>query len=123
MKTLKTSMIAAVVALGTLGGAVSGAQAGNPGFGIHIDSNGNAGIYLGTGPGPVYDPAPGPGLGGKCTKFKALKRAKKMGIKNRHVIKITNSRVVVRGKKAGNKVRLVLRRKSPHCSVKNFHYI
>lgn len=123
MTKFKTSAIAALVAIATIGGAANSAQA-DANFGIHFDTDGNVGFYIGNAPAPIYDPHPGPGWGPKCTKGKALKKAKwKYKMKNTWVKKVTPTRVVVRGKRFGNPARLVLHRNTANCAVKKFHYI
>lgn len=109
-KVLKSSVVGAFVALGLVANSVQTAQAG--GFGVHF--GGGGGIYVDVGHYNNW---------ANCSAGEALHRAAKIGVKKRWIQKITHNRIVVRGKKGGHHVRVVINRHSPHCKVQSFTYV
>ena len=119
MFALKSALASALVASGVLASSLAPARAGDASFGIHFDSHGNVGIHIGIGHGGHGHG----GFGGKCTKSEALGKAASLGLYNRSIKSVTASHITVGGKLAGDKVRLVLKRKTPNCAVKNLYYV
>lgn len=115
-KVLKSSVVGAFVALGLVANSVQTAQAGGS-FGFHF-GNGKGSIHIDIGHhGKKY------GKWAHCSAGEALHRAATIGVKKRWIQKVTHNRIVVRGKKGGHPVRVVINRHSPHCKVQNFTYV
>ncbi|MGE0502973.1 MAG: hypothetical protein AB7I79_20235 [Rhizobiaceae bacterium] len=127
MTSLRTTIAAALLAAGTLASSFVPAQA-DPSFGIYFDGSGGGGLVFGDDDVEI-GVGFGPGGGGlsidaaKCTKSEALGKAASMGIYNRSIKKVTTNYITVGGKLAGDHVRLIVKRKTHHCAVKNFYYV
>lgn len=127
MTSLKTTTIAAAVALAALAGSLAPAKADSvglwvgPGIGIGIGGVG-VGVGIGVGPGyhgHVYHEA----YAGYCTQGDALARAASMGVRKRYVSGVSQSRISVRGIHKGQPVKVTMYRHSDHCDVRNFSYL
>jgi len=118
--TLKSALVGATLALGTL--AASSAAQADVGLGIYLGGHHGVGIGLGVGihDGYYHDTY---AYAGHCSKNEALGRAASMGVNKRYVSGVTQSRIVVRGKKNGQPVQVVMRRNTDSCSVKSFAYL
>ena len=129
MTSLRTALAAALVATGTLVSSFSPALAGDPSFGIYFDGHGGGGAVLGVDGievGIGFGHGGGGGIvidGAKCSKFEALHKAASLGVYNRYVKSVGSKHIVVRGKLGGDKVEVVMKRKSAHCTVKDVYYI
>lgn len=116
---IKTAAIASALAIGAL--AAAPAQADS----LHLklkDGDVGFGLTIGDGYGPGYGYAGygggyGGGYGPKCQPWKAVHKAKAMGFKKPHVVDVDWNRIVVKGKKYGDSVKVVFG-KAPHCPVK-----
>ena len=116
---LKTTLATLALACGLAFTGVPAAQAGG-GFGFKVDNHGNASISLSFGDhGGGY----GGGWGGKCSQNKALGKAKSLHVKNRWIQSVGQKNIVVRGTLYGDDVKVVMRRNSANCQVKNLTYI
>lgn len=116
---VKSALVSATLALGALAGA-SAAQA-DVGVGIYLGGHSFGGVGIGIGVNPYHDNHYV--YGGHCSKSEALGRAASMGVSKRYVTGVTDSRIVVRGRKNGHPVQVVMRRNTDHCAVKSFAYL
>lgn len=123
---VKSSILGALIALGSIAGAAQTAQAG-VGIGFHFDSHGHGGVHVGIGHHGKGKWGHGKWGKGKwqqaCSQNGALHRAASLGVKKRWVQHVGNQNITVRGVKYGKKVRVVISRHSPHCSVKTVQYV
>jgi len=112
--SIKIAAIATTLAIGAI--AAAPAQADS----LHLKyKHGDVGfgLTLGDGMGPGYEYAGYGGYGQKCQPWKAVHKAKYMGVKKAHVVDVDWKRIVVKGKKFGSPVKIVFG-KAPHCPVK-----
>ncbi|MEX3012043.1 hypothetical protein [Hoeflea sp. TYP-13] len=114
-KIAKATTLAALIAVGATAVGTSQASAGQVQFGIQF-GNGYGYVY-----GPGYGPqwGPGPSWGGPrgyCKPRRAVKKARRMGVRNAHIVRRNHRKVVVKGWRYGYRTRVVFANRR-HCPV------
>lgn len=114
-KSIKTVLVAGIVAVGTSLGAVGTANAGGN-FGVYISDGHGGGIYFGNGGGRRYQGG-GSGPRRHCGPRRALNKAWNMGVNRPEITRLGGKRIVVKGFSRGHRAKVVFKRNSRHCRV------
>lgn len=119
MLTFKTIALSAIIGIGALGGVATTTATAEAGGNVqfHANSNGAFGIYIGPGGGGYYN---GPRRHhryerphrrhydrGFCKPRKAVRKARRMGLRRAHIKRVNNRKVVVVGRMDGYRERMV----------------
>ena len=114
-QSVKSIIIAGIVAGGATFGASSAAQAGGN-FSLYI-GDGHKGIYYNNGPRHRFVSRHRVAHRGICKPRRALRKAYRMGVDNPYIARIKRNKIVVKGHSYGHQAKVVFKRNTHRCKV------
>ncbi|QDZ00577.1 hypothetical protein FQ775_09390 [Nitratireductor mangrovi] len=118
---LKTAALASMIGVGAIGATAGTAQADGLSIGFG-GSGGHFSMYFGDGGRHWHsDRRWGKGRHFRrgCTPWRAVNKARHMGVRHARVVRANHRIIKVRGRKFGHRVNIVFAR-APHCPVLNW---
>ena len=116
LRTLKTTILSAMIGLTALAGLPAAAQA--EGLYLNFGGHQRPGVYFGNDARPVRlsRPRPPSDRGRGCSPERALNKAERMGLRRARVVDVSRRTITVAGRQYGDRVRVTFAR-APRCPV------